>query len=359
MSGINWGLANQNGFYNALAVGRQMGADIAEARDRKEYRGALAVLAQDPENPDALSRVFQHDPRVGVSLMDRADEKAFGRDAAAMMVPNGAPNALLGLGSGAPPQTGPQVNALAPMVAGASGGSPAEQSSLVATPDQRAESAQVERRLGVEGVTVQDDTRPEVDLSSLGQPRTEADQAFLRMVQRDPSKALKIRSELRDNFVAQMEAESDFYGLAMGELSRATNPQSWSQAVQALSVRGQALGMDISRVVPAEYPGPDAVADLMRRAQPIKEQLDLMVREANIDADNARADRNTDSMIETRERRAAEYERNNRERRNLTRRGQDMTDARVRSRGKSARPTATGPNGEKVEFDGKKWVPAK
>lgn len=329
MTGINWNLSGANqGFMNSLRLGMEMGGAAREAKDRREYRSALADLANDPENQNALAVVFQHDPRTGAALMDRADEKAFGRDLAVMVNPNGAPNALLGLGSSASPPAGPrQLNALAPRTP-----APENMQSVGQAAVPAAQEGEQSAPAGV-------------DVSALGQPRSDADAAFLRMVQRDPSKALKIRSELRDNFVAQLEAESDFYGLAMGELSRATDPASWSAALQSLMPRAQALGMDLARVVPAEYPGPEAVAELMRRAQPIKEQLDLMVREANIEADNERADRNTDSLIETREGRLAEYERNNRARLATTRRGQDMTDSRLRSRssgkrgGKKARET--------------------
>lgn len=66
---INWGLAQGNGFQNALATGMQMGAQAREAADRREYRNALAQY--DPNNPDTLKAVMQVDPRTGMQLQNQ------------------------------------------------------------------------------------------------------------------------------------------------------------------------------------------------------------------------------------------------------------------------------------------------
>ncbi len=311
MSELNWGPGATGGFQNALAMGLQIGQaasaaieQVREAEDRKEYRNALGVLATDPGNSNALAAVFQRNPQAGVMLANRAEEMAFGRDAAEMMAPGGQPNALLGF-------------APRPAV------SPAVQP---ATPE-----------------AVQGEAGP--DLSMLGEPQSPADQAFLRMLRRDPIGALKIRSALRDNFVAQAEAEADFYGLAMGQLSRATDQASWSAGLQAIAPRAEALGFDLSQAVPAEYPGPEGVRELMARSQPVKDQLDLILRTANVEADNARSDRNTDSLIATRDRRASEYERRGRAGEAIQRRGQDLADRRASNRGgRSAGGSAGGAN---------------
>jgi len=126
------------------------------------------------------------------------------------------------------------------------------------------------------------------------------------------------------------------------------------------------MGVDLMATIPAQYPGPEAVGQLLERALPIKERLDYLLDVANTKADNERADRNTDSLIEDREGRRAETRRYNDRRIDTTRRGQDKTDARVRagqggkrtSRGK-ARPTATDAQGNKVEWNGKAWVPVR
>jgi hypothetical protein len=297
---MNWGPGAEGGFQNALAMGLELGKAARAAaererenRERKDYRNALGVLAGDPGNSNALASVFQYNPDAGVKLANRAEQMAFGRDAAEMMAPGGQPNALLGL----LPSSVPAAAPAAP---------------VAAQPEQANDGP---------------------DLSVLGEPQTGADQAFLRMVRRDPIEALNIRSALRDDFVDQAKAEADFYGLAMGELSRATDQASWSAGLQAIAPRAEALGFDLSRAVPAEYPGEEGVRELMARSQPVKEQLDLILRTANIEADNTRADRSAESLIATRDRRASEYERRGRAGEAIRRRGQDMADRRTSGRG--------------------------
>lgn len=48
---INWGLAGQNGFGNALAFGMQMGQQMRERRDQKEYAGALQQIFAPKQTP--------------------------------------------------------------------------------------------------------------------------------------------------------------------------------------------------------------------------------------------------------------------------------------------------------------------
>lgn len=332
---INWNLAanTPNSFDRAFQRGYEMSRTIKRAEDERSQRSALAAYAANPDDTAALQTIFQLNPELGSKLMDRADDRAFRRDTAAYLAPNGQPNALLGftpptiarapMGGGAQPAP---ANALA--LPTFSGGNPsgAPGGGIVATPEQQAETDRLTREFGMEGVTVQDG--PSADLSMLGEPRSDADQAFLRMVQRDPIKALKIRSELRDNFVQRMEQEQEFYGIAVQALSTVQDDTGWQQATQRLAPMAQAMGTDLFSVVPRTYPGAEGVQALMQRAMPVKDQLDYLLREANVEADNARSDRNTDSMIATREARAAEYARNNRERSANQRRGQDMSGRR-------------------------------
>lgn len=326
MSGINWGLARSNVFENALTQGLQLGRVMREAQDRKELRAALSVIATDPENQRALSEVFQRDPALGARLMDRADDAAFRRDTGEYV----GGNHLLGFGSPSPVPS--QPNALLGLTASqpvAAATNPPDATPAV-SPGAGFDQAFAPYAEPRSAETPQEQQAPEVDLSALGEPQDGRDRAFLRMMRRDPIKAIKIKSVLRDNFVDQLQAERDAYSFGIEVLSRATDQPSWQQALQQVAPRFQAIGADLLSVVPTAFPGEEGVRQLMGRALPIKERLDLFLREANIEADNARADRNTDSMIATRERRAAEYERNNRARLETTRRGQDMTDKRVR-----------------------------
>tara|TARA_B100000029_G_scaffold122691_3_gene116164 strand:+ start:110468 stop:111574 length:1107 start_codon:yes stop_codon:yes gene_type:complete len=314
------------GFLKSVAMGSQMGRAASEARDRREYRKALGVLATDPENQNALVAAFQHDPRVGIALMDRADEKAFARSAAEWAAPGGQPNALMGMGSPASRQPDPQPNAL---LAGSAPQS--RQPVTVGAAPPVAGDAGAQARAAPDGSQGE---APQADLSSLGEPQDGADRAFINMLRRDPEKAIKLRSTMRDNFVDQLEAESDFYGLAIGELSRATDQATWNAALRNLLPHAKALGMDMMQAVPPTYPGPEGVQELMQRAQPVKEQMDYLLREANMEADNARADRNVDSQIEVREGRLDEYRRSNRAREGNQRRGQDIS-SRDRRRGQN------------------------
>lgn len=318
----DWSLVNPanvgRGVMDAFERGAAMGQAAREMQDRKEMRNALAALATDPENQPALAAVFQRDPRLGASLMDRAEEKAFNRDLGAY-VQGGSVNALAGIGA-APAR--PSVNALVPDVApGASFGEafkPVEGGSYP-----------------VPG-NAPDGVKQQADLSVLGKPQTDSDHAFLRMVQRDPIKALKIQSTVRDNFVDRLKSEHDFYSAAVEELSRATDQGTWEQSIRRLAPMSQALGTDLLSVVPIAYPGPQGVQQLMQRAMPIKDQLSHIMQQANIDADNARADRNTESLIDAREGRLGEQQRHNRVNEGNARRGQDIAST-DRKRGQDKR----------------------
>lgn len=375
MTQINWALLNNNSFENALARGMQMGKMAAEARDRREYRNALNDVMVPQPSPDgidsmpevqkrrgeAMRVIAERNPGLALKLMERADEQAFNSAMGQYLMPGGQPNAMLGLpqrpASGATPGIAPNAG-IQPQAAMPGDVKPAPQ-----TP-----GGQMPAAPAMPGTPTAPDAKPQEqpDMSFLGEPRSGQDRAFLAMLQRNPEKALKIQSALRDNFMDRLEAESDFYGLAVSALTRTSDDAGWQAAMQQLAPRAQAMGVDLMATIPAQYPGPEAVGQLLERALPIKERLDYLLDVANTKADNERADRNTDSLIEDREGRRAETRRYNDRRIDTTRRGQDKTDARVRagqggkrtSRGK-ARPTATDAQGNKVEWNGKAWVPVR
>lgn len=371
MTQINWALLNNNSFENALARGMQMGKMAAEARDRREYRNALNDVMMPQPSPDgsndtpevqkrrgeAMRVIAERNPSLAMKLMERADEQAFNSAMGQYLVPGGQPNAMLGLPQrpapgatpGIAPKAGIQPTAAMPGAVQTAPG-------VVQPAAQMPDAPKAPQALPQE----------QPDMSFLGEPRNGQDRAFLAMLQRNPEKALKIQSALRDNFMDRLEAESDFYGLAVSALTRTSDDAGWQAAMQQLAPRAQAMGVDLMATIPAQYPGPEAVGQLLERALPIKERLDYLLDVANTKADNERADRNTDSLIEDREGRRAETRRYNDRRIETTRRGQDKTDARVRSgqgskrtsRGK-ARPTATDAKGNKVEWNGKAWVPVR
>lgn len=318
---VNWNMPGPQN--NALAYfnqGVSIGNAARERQDRSELRKALATVAANPDDPSAIAPVFERSPELGMKLYDRQDERAFksalgdymqGNPMLGLSQPNPHRNAMLDVAVrpafGQAPGAGQGVNAPVP----------GRQDVTPASPD------------------------PKPDFAFLGDPQDARDHAFLKMLERDPEKALKIRSTMRDNFMHRIKGERDFYGIAIEELARVQDDAGWQAALSRLEPYAQALGVDMGEGVPLNYPGPQEVRTLMEQALPVKERLDYLARAANTEADNERANRNTDSLIATRNRRAGEYERHNRVNEGNTRRGQDMTDKRGRDRqsapGRSAR----------------------
>lgn len=384
----NWNLLNGGGVDNAVRTGIAMGETVRRAQDEREMKKALGAFAANPDDPAALQAVMARNPELGMRLADYADKRAFRSALSNYIAPNGTPNALLGL-------PGPSVAPLAPHgrfnalagLPGAPAAQPGQSFNDTFAPYSRepAPSPNATPPVASSVGEQNGNTAPQggPDLSVLGEPQTARDRAFLAMVRRDPIQALKIQSTLRDNFMDRVKAEHEFYGEAVQELSGMTNDADWQAALRRLAPMAQALGADLMAHVPPTYPGPDGVQHLLERALPIKQQLDYFMQQANIDADNARQDRNTDSLIATREGRLSEYQRHNQAGEANTRRRQDRrgggrsttpmrtettrtgptgTTRTVTTRtpmGDAPRPTATGPNGHKVEWNGKAWVPVR
>jgi len=169
------------------------------------------------------------------------------------------------------------------------------------------------------------------EFAMLGQPRTQADAAFLKMVKLDAPRALKIRSEMRNNFVKMLGQTHDVYAHAIDRLSQTNDEVGYQQVLQELTPMVTAIGGDLAGAVPPHYPGPDGVRQLMMKALDVKDRLSHLLAQDrtdayvnNLEADNARADRNTDSLIYDRNARRGETRRYNDARISTTRRGQDM-----------------------------------
>lgn len=73
MSYINFNNTAQNGFQNALAMGMQMGAQAREAKERKEYKNALAQF--DPSNPESVKPIMALRPEVGLQLQGQIQQR--------------------------------------------------------------------------------------------------------------------------------------------------------------------------------------------------------------------------------------------------------------------------------------------
>lgn len=183
-----------------------------------------------------------------------------------------------------------------------------------------------------------------------------ADAEFTRMLEIDPVGAMKIKSTLRDQALERIKGVDDAYGFAIQHLGSVTDEAGYQRVLGSVANRLAPLGIDIRSMVPANYPGPEGVRQLLQSAMDAKDQLAALHRSDRLEADieddnedNARADRVADNLITTRNRNAATSERR-----------ASVAERRGNSRpGGSKRPTATGPNGAKVEWNGKAWVPVK
>lgn len=148
----------------------------------------------------------------------------------------------------------------------------------------------------------------------LGEPQTSNDHAFLKMLQIDPERAMKFKSGLRDNFVKMVGQEHDLYGEAVDALATAVDEPSYQRVIQSFAPRMAALGGDLSQMVPPNYPGPEGIRDLTMRALDAKDRLSAFVQKfradtyaKDVEADNARHDRNTQSLINERQQRTNIY----------------------------------------------------
>ncbi len=367
MPGIDWSLLRTpdigGNTMRAFEQGQKMG-------DELRRRKAIKRFASDPENPEAVNALMEVSPDLGFKAADYQREQAKAKreqeygSALGDYVTSGGGGALLGVGGSQPSQAAPNAlsafrgldsnaprppgqNALAAFTATQGAWPSPDQAPQL--PDSRQESSE-----------------PDPDLAILGAPKTGADRAFLRMIKADPMKALKLRSELRDNFVQTLKDTREVYRLGIERLSLANDEPTYQAVLAELQPMTDAIGGNLLDHVPRNYPGPEGIQELLTKALDAKEQVTAFMQQTNIEDDNERADRNTDSLIQDRTARRGEARRNNDLRDRTTRRGQD-TRAATQQRGQDRRgsggrgkamPTATGPNGEKVQWNGKDWVPA-
>lgn len=234
---------------------------------------------------------------------------------------------------------------------------------------------------------------PDPNLGAKGLPGAEAERqanaspmrgnpdAWRQYVQFDPEGAIDFRSTSQDWQKEQFEQVERMNDAWLQILSGVSDQASYDRAKNKARALFGSLGMRFDDYdVPEQY-DPAVVTQARMEATSTKDQLAAIRADRKLEwdmeddrIDNERMDRNTDSLIDTRAGRLSEYERNNRARAGLTQRGQDLTDERgrrgqdltdkrardgVRSQGKKARPVAVDAKGNKMEFDGKKWVPVK
>ena len=204
-------------------------------------------------------------------------------------------------------------------------------------------------------------------------PNMEArNRAFTEMAKIDPLAAMKIDSEMRDAMLDRLEDADKAYRLAVARLPRVTDDASYQQTLNEVDALLAPLGAKIRDSVPANYPGPEGIRQLHMQALDSQQQLAAMdrrfsaeARADDIEEDNQRADRNTDSIIAdrgartgiARDRASVSAER---ERRIAAGGGGRGGKRKKAGGGSGSPPSAVNPaTGERIVFRGGKWVPAK
>lgn len=302
MTSVNWNLLHTPDIGNALLSGFERGREV---KRKHETESALAAYAKNPGDTGALNALMALDPDKAMRLSDwQHKEQGYRRDdefRSALSEYGGAggfghrvesgPNRTIyqNPNNGEPPAGMP--NALMP------GSAPdVSASSDASAPTAAADSTSAK------------------------------DRAFLRMWEADPAKAMEIDSKLRDQALERMKVANEAYGFAIQNLANVSDEASYQAVRNGFLKQVEPLGVDIAAQIPDRYPGPDGVRSLLMRAVSAKDQIAALNQQDrtsayidNLEEDNDRADRDTDSRISDRV-----------ERRGLTARGQNLSDARGR-----------------------------
>lgn len=194
---------------------------------------------------------------------------------------------------------------------------------------------------------------------------------FMKMLETDPIQAMKVDSEYRDQALDRLEDTNKAYQLAVARLPHVRDEATYQRVVSEVDAILQPLGVNILDSIPANYPGPEGTRQLLMQAMDAQQQLAAMDRRFSAEAsvaddaaDNARADRDTDSKIAdradrtgiARERVGISAQRENR----MGAGGGGGGRKPTKSKGGGAVPTAVNPKtGERLELRNGKWVTAK
>lgn len=221
---------------------------------------------------------------------------------------------------------------------------------------------------GIATIGMAGSTNPPAPDQSAPAPPNGRDEAFKRLADADPERAWKLRQEEGKQAGVDLDLESKINSAGIRLLGGVHDQTTWERAKSAAERLWAKHGHDLSAFeLPDEY-DPKVVQDLRLGALDLDKQFSVLLNKRRLEwdiqddeTDNARADRSTDSLIRDRgERTGIARERATDARVSATRR--DATTQRGQDRRGSRRspikPTATGPNGEKMEFDGTAWVPA-
>ena len=398
--------------WSALRPQADLGAVVSQNYQRGRAQGALGALARDPNNADALAGLASSAPdelyRFQSAHRTQADwnrgENFRGALSTYMTGQGGAqPNALAraapvamapdALGSMAPRPVAPPTD-----MPGADGPQSTRQQNVPGT-------------LGAYAAAAPDalapDLPPEIVVQGRLPAMSPAPVARARMapggdgwdavVRADPQAAIKTSHDLYSDREDQLKDWQHVSQTGMRMLSGATDQASYDRAKLAAQHVFEAYGVGFPDL-PEDY-SPENIRSVQMAQLDIEDQIKAALQERKFDwqrtddeLDNSRADRNTSSQIQDRD-----------ARRGLTARGQNMTDARgrygigvasgdrrrgqdmidkrtreiaaspsrTRAGGKSGAGSAAaagsggaltriavGPDGRKVGWNGKAWVPA-
>lgn len=302
---------------NSFRQGVEMGTKMREQRQRQS---ALAGLAANPDDTSRVNALMAVDPELALRVRDGQRQEA--KYQSGQKFDAAARNYF------AP-------NALSPYAA--QGG----QGVLSST---------------VQGTIPQQPAAPAAQPVQPEQPQMSArDKAFHEMAAIDPIRAMKIDSEARNQALERLKAMDDVYDLAIERLGGAVDEDSYQALLADVGPRFQQLGHDVSKSVPAKYPGPDGIRALLQSTMAAKEQIAALDRRDRLDADiqddetdNARADREASSRIDARRRGAANAERRT-----------NISASRPSGRGaKAPKVTAVNPKtGETISLNSRgQWV---
>ena len=172
------------------------------------------------------------------------------------------------------------------------------------------------------------------------------DEAFANLARISPEFALEARSSQQDHLDGNLELGGKARDQAYQHLGGAYDQTSYDRARGALANMLSPYGIDIAQLGLPQTFSEEALAELRNRGAKPKDQLAEARHSRRLDwdieddrIDNDRMQENTRSLIDTRDRRAEEYERHNRQGESNQRRGQDMTDRRARARGSGKKPS--------------------
>ena len=132
--------------------------------------------------------------------------------------------------------------------------------------------------------------------------------AFKRMMQLNPIEAMKIQSSERDRHLDGMEDANKAFRYAAEALGNARDDATYKQVLDRVEQAVAPLGIDSRSMVPGTHPGPAGIRELQMQALDISQRFAAIdrrfsaeARVADIEDDNERQDRNTDSIIRDRE----------------------------------------------------------